>query len=104
MLLKLGVGILVFFVVSELALLIGILISKYDIVLYYSRRGQKKSTNVGGWHGGTFYAQPFFPIDRDPKNVEIDTRIKLYNRMVYFLWGNVLTLFLALLLLKLSDY
>ena len=45
MLLKLGVGILVFFVVSELALLIGILVSKYDIVSYYNQRGQKSTIN-----------------------------------------------------------
>lgn len=98
---EIGVGGLVFFVVSQLILMIGILISKHTIVWHFNSIGRRKFS-VGRWHGGVFYAQPFFPIAKTQNNASLNKMIGTYNKMVYFFWGNFLILFLSLLLLNLE--
>ncbi|NQY29483.1 MAG: hypothetical protein HRT69_08425 [Flavobacteriaceae bacterium] len=38
--------------------------------------------SIGSWHGGTFYAQPLFPLDEVKGIPELNKEIKSYNTKV----------------------
>ena len=104
---KLGIVLIIYFVLSQLILIVSILIYRDIIQSKYNKKKKKKKKkkkNInGGWHGGQFYAQPFLPITLKLEDVLFQKQIKNYNRLVTFFWINILTLFGALLLFNLGD-
>ncbi len=78
------------------------MIYRYIIQSEYNRLKPEKNI-TGSWHGGTFYAQPFLPIELKIKNVQLQKQIKNYNKCISFLYLNVLVLITALVLLNIGD-
>jgi hypothetical protein len=98
-----GIILITGFSISEIVLIIAILIYRSNIQETINKVGKSEKNLIGNWYGGTFYAQPFFPILVRVKDETTMKYIKKHNRFIVFFYINFLILLFGILFLNLSE-
>jgi uncharacterized membrane protein len=91
-----GIGLIVFYVVTTLVLLIVIQALRSEI----QEKTKTKSNLVGGSHGGTWTIQPLFQYGNRFKGV--DAEVRQHDKAIKYFWLNLLTLMIGIIVVNLS--
>ena len=102
MLFKIGIGFIVAFLLFMLTLGVVLLIKRSVIEDLVEKEKGRRPHLTGSWHGGTFFVQPWFPIEIKTNNTILLKEIERHNKLIKYFWLNCLTLIMGIILCNLS--